>query len=150
MKMPRRDETQPAETMIALSTFLLDYQPPTDGGIDVLLAQRHIPVVVDRIGRRAIPEEAARTLLAEQYESEQRGRRVQAENEAKMAASYRPPGADVPALSSADGSLLSAVEVMKAAGPPPKRRQTVLDHALSNEGGGGITYHPIRDEQGNW
>jgi hypothetical protein len=33
--MPRRDETEPVET-IPVSTFLLDYREPTDG-IDILL-----------------------------------------------------------------------------------------------------------------
>jgi hypothetical protein len=84
-------------------------------------------------------------LLAEQAEAEERARQAQARNEAKLAAGFRPPTAGVPALAAADGSLLSAVDVMKATDPPPKRRETVLDHALSNQGG--MTYHPIHEEQ---
>jgi hypothetical protein len=43
------------------------------------------------------------------------------------------------------GRNLSGFDVMKAADPPPKRRESVLDHALSNQGG--MTYHPIHEEQ---
>jgi hypothetical protein len=140
--MPKRKDAEPVE-LVPLSHFLLDYLEPT-AGIDVLLAQRHIPVVVDRIGRRAIPEEAARVLLAEQAESEERARQAQARNEAKLAAGYRPPTAGIPAVINADGSAMSAFDVLRAADPPAKRRESVLDHALSNQGG--IVFHPIRDE----
>jgi hypothetical protein len=141
--MPRRDETEPVET-IPLTTFLLDYLEPVDG-IDLLLAQRRIPIVLDNIGRRAIRCSDARVLLAEQSSSEERGRQAQAENEAKLAAGYRPPPAGIPAAVNADGSTPAAFDVQKAADPPPKRRQSVLDHALSNEGG--TVYHPIHEEQ---
>jgi hypothetical protein len=34
-----------------------------------------------------------------------------------------------------------------AVDPPPKRRESVLDHALSNQGDMTYTYHPIHEER---
>jgi hypothetical protein len=107
--------------------------------VDALAADlvgRGVEVLWDDLGRRCVSRNTARELFAERAAAKERGRQLQAENEATAGV---PRGA--PALPGA-----SALESMLAASPPdsPKRRQSVLEHALANTGQ--LMYEPIRDD----
>jgi hypothetical protein len=89
-----------------------------------------------------VSRDTARRLFAERTAGETRRAELQRRHETKLAERAVEAPRGVPAL---DGA--SAFESMMAASPPdrPKRRQSVLEHALANDGG--LEYHPIQEEQ---
>jgi hypothetical protein len=98
--------------------------------------------VSDDLGRRCVSRETARRLFAERAELEVRQREARERQDAafvELAAANR-PWAGLPVGSDYDG--VSAASLMLAAAKDARpRRQSVLDHALANEGV--IEYHPV-------
>ena len=61
----------PPTEPVPLSVLELDLPAPTTGWL-IELDRRHIPIILDDLGRRAISRDDARVLLAEQRENERR------------------------------------------------------------------------------
>jgi hypothetical protein len=113
--------------------------------VDALAAElvgRGVEVVFDDLGRRCVSRDAARRLFAERAASEARRVEVQRRVDEGFAKSAAGVPRGVPALEGA-----SAFESMLAASPPdrPRRRQSVLEHALTNDGV--LEYHPIEGDE---
>jgi hypothetical protein len=113
--------------------------------IDSLAKRLDGEVVLDDIGRRCVTRSTARGLFTERDEAERRRCEVEQRRQAEAVeqAARNRPWAGVSAASVPDG--VSAATVMlaaaKDAGP---RRQSVLDHALANEGQ--VEFHPVAQE----
>jgi hypothetical protein len=109
--------------------------------VDALAAQLDGQVVLDDIGRRCVTREVARRLFADRAAAEVRWREAQdhqVADHAERAAANRPwPG--IPASFIPEG-VAPAAAMLQAAKDAAPRRQSVLQHALSNEGA--IEYHP--------
>jgi hypothetical protein len=134
--------------LIPLSVLALDLPEPADGWT-VELARRGVEVVPDSIGRPSISRDAARDLLTERREQEEAAAHRRMEIEERLVEKDRqfraalPRG--VPAGLVPEG--LSAAELLMLSDPMrPPRRETMVEHALSNPGGA-LIYHPIRPEQ---
>ena len=120
------------------------YVTTTQDAIAALAAElvgKGIEILLDDLGRRCVSRDTARQLFAERAADEQRRveqlRRQQEDELVNRPAVSR----GVPAVAG-----LSAWEsMMLAAGEEPKRRRSVIEHALANTGGV-MEYHPIRDE----
>ena len=140
---PSPDVTVSCDHPVPLSHLVLDLDQEPVAGWPSYLADRGVELVLDDIGRPAVSRDAARALLAEKREDEQRRREVVARQEQRLieadeerrAQIWRGVPADrVPAdVHPATAMLQSAKD---AARP---RRESVLQHALSNSEG--ITYH---------
>jgi hypothetical protein len=110
--------------------------------IDALAAQLEGEVMLDDLGRRCVSGETARRLLAERAALEVRRRELQERQDAKFRelAAAHPVWGGVAARS--DWDAVSAASLMLAAAKDARpRRQSVLQHALSNQGV--IEYHPV-------
>jgi hypothetical protein len=109
--------------------------------IDALAARLDGVILLDDLGRRCVSREVARRLFADRAEFAVRQREVLARQEAafaEQAAANRPwPG--IPAGFIPEG-VAPAAAMLQAAKDAAPRRQSVLQHALSNEGV--IQYHP--------
>jgi hypothetical protein len=113
--------------------------------VDALAAQLDGEVVLDDLGRRCVSREVARRLFAERAEGERRQWEAQQRREeelAEQAANHRPRGG-VPADRIPAG-VLPVVAMTQAAKDAEPRRQSVLEHALANDGA--VVYHPIGRE----
>jgi hypothetical protein len=134
----------PCDHPVPLSVLELDLGQAPVGGWAAYLADRGVGLVLDDVGRLAVSRDDARALLTEKREEEQRRREVAARQEQRLieadeerrAQIWRGVPADrVPAdVHPATAMLQSAKD---AARP---RRESVLQHALSNSEG--ITFHP--------
>ena len=111
--------------------------------VDALAAQLDGEVVSDDLGRRCVSREVARRLFADRAAAEVRWREAQERQDAGYAAQVaaNPVWPGIPAGQIPDGvaPALAMLTAAKDAGP---RRQSVLEHALANEGGV-IEYIPV-------
>jgi len=111
--------------------------------VDALAAQLDGEVVSDDLGRRCVSREVARRLFADRAAAEVRWREAQERQDAGYAAreAANPVWPGIPADQIPDGvaPALAMLTAAKDAGP---RRQSVLEHALANEGGV-IEYIPV-------
>jgi hypothetical protein len=127
---------EPVE-LVPLSVLALDLVLPTTGW-NVYLADRDIKVVTDHIGREAIDSADARQLLDERREAEARKREVVERNEQRAIESdwqWRSQlNRGIPASMIPDG-VAPAAAMLQAAHDDRPRRQSVLQHALTNSGG---------------
>ncbi|HEY6688334.1 MAG TPA: hypothetical protein VI094_19240 [Propionibacteriaceae bacterium] len=143
---PASDVTEPLEPLVPLSVLQLDLDAPV-GGWASYLADRHIEVVADDIGRMSVSRDAARLLFAEEREREERQARHRKLVEAKAVADDQLRRSQiwggVPAEALPVGVSASSVMLQAARDAQPKR-QSVLQHALANSGE--MVFHPIRDE----
>jgi hypothetical protein len=135
----------PADDPIPITHLALDLPEPATGWL-VDLERRGIEVMVDDIGRRSVPRDVARMLLAEQAEAEVRRREVVARNEQRAVEADRLrrasiwrglPAVDLPVGVSASDAMLSAARAER-----PKRT-SVLQDALA----GGETVMHILEPQ---
>jgi hypothetical protein len=112
--------------------------------VDVLAAELGAVVVLDDLGRRCVTRSTARGLFAERDEAERRRREVEQRHQAEAVeqAARNPVWTGV-SVSVPDG--ISAASVMlQAARDALPRRQSVLEHALANEGE--FEYTPVERE----
>jgi hypothetical protein len=115
--------------------------------IDVLAGRFAEQVSTDDLGRRVVPRQVARDLFAERDAQERSRREAQARNDEAWAdlAARSQPWAGVSATSIPDG-VSAATVMLQAAKDALPRRQSVLEHALANEGE--IEYVPVEQEPG--
>lgn len=134
------------EGFIPLSILLLDWHAPTGVGLEPYLAGLGHEVVDDHLGRRAVTATTARQLLTAQRDAERRAREVTALADAEAERRWRAQlPAGLPADRIPDG--MSPAMAMVAEGErdsQPRRRTSVLEDALANDGA--ITYRPIGGE----
>jgi hypothetical protein len=116
--------------------------------IEVLADQLDGEVVHDDLGRRCVSRDVARAMFAERASAERQHREAQQRREAEMAelAELNRPRGGIPADLIPDG-VLPVVAMMQAVKDAEPRRQSVLEHALANDGG--VVYHPIDREDGS-
>jgi len=129
--------------LVPLSHLSLDLPAPEIGWL-AELQRRGIEILQDDIGRSSVPRDIARMLIAEQAAAEMRKREVMARIEQQaeqhdqqfraqlwqgLPSEYLPPGASPAAV------------MLQAAKDARPRRQTPLQHALSNTGE--LIYHPL-------
>jgi hypothetical protein len=110
--------------------------------VDALAAQLDGEVVSDDLGRRCVSREVARGLFAEREEQALRWSEMQArlDVEAAEVAARNPVWGGIPSGAIPDG-VTPAAAILQAAKDAGPRRQSVLEHALANEGV--IEYHPV-------
>jgi hypothetical protein len=137
---------------IPLSHLSLDLAAPAIGWA-AYLAEKGMSIVLDDLGRAALPRGDARTLFVERAEAEARKREAmeRIEQEAVEAdARFRAQlWQGVPADLMPPG-LAPAAVMLQADKDAQPRRQSVLEEALSNSGG--LTFHslaPTQDEGGS-
>jgi hypothetical protein len=136
----------PAE-LIPLSHLELDLPAPTTGWL-IELDRRGVKILTDDLGRLAVSRADARMLLDEQREDEARRREAAERQEQQAIEADRLRRASIwsglPATAIPEG--VSAASAMFAADRDAQpRRQSPLQHALSNEGG--IVFHPIQGDE---
>jgi hypothetical protein len=134
---------------VPLSVLALDLPEPV-GGWAHELAGRGAVVVEDDLGRPSVPRAVARALFTEHREEQEAAARRRAEIERRAIETDQRFRASLPAGVPA-GSVpegYTAAELLMLSDPErqEKKRQSVLEHALANPGGG-LIFHPIRDEQ---
>jgi hypothetical protein len=144
--------------LIALSVLALDLVDAPLVGWDAYLAQRHIAIVVDDIGRRAVSRSDARELLAEQEEYAVRKREVLARQEQQAVEADRQfraqlhPGIPAGAFGDVD-PIAAQIQLERDADPRHRSMQEELwDRQFGRSGDEGIvtTYHPLpRDGDGS-
>jgi hypothetical protein len=144
---PARDESSHLEPLVPLSVLELDLDPPT-GGWAHCLADRHIEIVLDDLGRAAISRDAAKQLFAEKREAEAEQARKREDLERRLVEQDQLRRAQIwggiPANMIPDG--VSAAQAMAAADRAARpRRRSVLEDSLSNKG---TVFHPIQHEAG--
>jgi hypothetical protein len=137
--------TTPAEP-VPVSVLALDLPAPAIGW-PTFLAGRGIEIVIDDVGRDSISRADARMLLDERREDEIRRRQIAERQEQQAVEADRVRRASIwsglPAIAIPEG--VSAASAMFAADREARpRRQSPLQHALSNDGG--IVFHPIRGD----
>jgi hypothetical protein len=119
---------------------------PAEGWAD-FLAARNVEVTLDDIGRMAVSRDAARQLLTEKRDREAEQARRRKLLEARQVADDQIRRASIWGGLSADlippGVTPAAAMVAADKAARPKR-QSVLQHALSNTGE--MVFHPICDE----
>jgi hypothetical protein len=135
----------PAEPPVPLSHLELDLPAPVEGWA-VFLAGRGVEVTLDDIGRMSVSRGDARQLLIEQREAEARKREVLERNEQQAIEADRVRRASiwggVPATAFPDG--VSAASVMLTAAQDARpRRQSPLQHALTNSGE--LVFHSLAE-----
>jgi hypothetical protein len=110
--------------------------------VDALAAQLDGEVVLDDLGRRCVSRAVARGLFSEREEQALRWRDLQARLDAEAAeeAVRNPVWGGVPAGPDSEGATAVA-RMLAAAKDARPRRQSVLEHALANDGV--IEYHPV-------
>jgi hypothetical protein len=125
---------------VALSHLELDLPAPPLGWM-IELDRRGIEVVADDIGRKAVSRDAARTLIAEQREDEDRRREALERQERQAVEQDRVRRASIwrglPAVDLPVG-VNAATAMLAAAHDTRPRRTTPLQEALSGES---LTYH---------
>jgi hypothetical protein len=136
----------PCDHPVPLSVLELDLDQAPAGGWAAYLADRGIELARDNVGRLAVARQDARTLLAEKREDEERRREAAARQEQQAIEQDQERRAQiwrgVPAsLLPADVHPASAM-LQSAKDDARPRRQSVLQHALSNSEG--MTYHSFR------
>jgi hypothetical protein len=133
-----------SDGLVPLSILALDLDAPPVDGWEHFLGGRGIPVLADDIGRRAVSSDDARQLLDEKREAEVRRREVIKRNEQRAVELDRLHRSQiwqgVPADHLPAGATPASVMLAAAKDSLP-RRQTPLQHALSNTGE--LTYHPL-------
>jgi hypothetical protein len=126
--------------LIPLSALALDLDAPAEGW-PVFLADRHLEIVLDDLGRSAISRDAARRLFDERRENEVRARELAERQEREAVARDQewrarlPRG--VPWYEVPDG-VLPVVAMTAADRAAQPKRATVLQEALSGES---MTFH---------
>lgn len=115
--------------------------------IAALAAQLDGEVVLDDLGRRCVTREVARRLFSERAAAEVRLREARERLDAQFIeqAAANPVWAGIPAGTIPDGVSPAAAMLVAAKAAQP-RRQSVLEHALANDGA--IEYHPIEQVPG--
>ena len=133
--------------LVPLSVLALDVGVPALGWTHEL-GRHNIRTVVDGIGRECIRAEDARTLVAAHHEDQARRARARREAEeqaVKADQAFRrslPPGIPVSLIPSG----VTGAEVMTANDPDRARgrRQSILQHALENDGA--VIFTPLRGD----
>jgi hypothetical protein len=143
---PPADVMVPSD-LIPLRVLELDLPGPATGWL-IELDRRSILILTDDIGRLAVSRDDAKQLLAEQRQAEAHAREVAERQERQAIAADREFRAQLypgtPWYELPPG--LSAAEVWAQAEKDAQpKRQSVLQHALSNTGE--MTYHPIRGDE---
>jgi hypothetical protein len=110
--------------------------------IDVLAGRFAGEVVSDDVGRRCVSRETARRLFAQRGQAEAKAREAWERREVELVeqAAANPVWPGIPAGPDSEGATAVA-RMLAAAKDARPRRQSVLDHALANEGV--IEYHPV-------
>ena len=137
---PSHDVTVPSDDLVPISHLELDLPAPTTGWL-VELDRRHIPVVLDDVGRRSISRADARQLFDERRENEIRQREVAERQEREAIEADRVRRASIwGGISALDlpPGVAPATVMLQAAHDAQPRRTSVLEDALSNEG---TTFH---------
>jgi hypothetical protein len=125
--------------------------PYTKGPRDVIEAlarQLDGEVVHDDLGRRCVSRETGRRLFTERAETERRHREVQERHQAKLAelAEQNRPRGGIPIPEGLEGvdalTVLMRHEIEAKAARKGARQRSTLDEMFT----GGLTYHPVRDE----
>jgi hypothetical protein len=113
--------------------------------IDVLAGQLGDEVVFDDLGRRCVSRGTARRLFVERAAGEVRQREARERLELQYAerAAANPVWSGIPADRIPEG-VAPALAMLTAAKDARPRRQSVLEHALTNDGS--IEFHPIQTE----
>jgi hypothetical protein len=131
--------------LVPVSHLKLDL--PDQGDWHAYLTSRNIEIVPDAGGRASITAGACRMLIAEERQREQLRREKAAEAEKALVEADQLRRSQIwggiPADQLPVGATPSSVMLAAAQADRP-RRQSVLQHALSNSGE--IEFHPIRDE----
>jgi hypothetical protein len=139
---PAHVDVDPCEQLVPLSVLELDLTAPVEGWSN-FLADRGISITIDDIGRASVSRSDARQLLTEQREAEVRRREKAAElerqaieaDQLRQAQIWKGvPAGLIPADVHPATAMLHAAR--DAARP---RRESVLQHALSNSDG--MTFH---------
>jgi ParB-like chromosome segregation protein Spo0J len=134
---------------VPLSELERDLPAPPDGWA-AELAARGVEIVLDDLGRRSISRADAAALFTAHRSQQEAAARRRVELEEQLVAAdearRRALPRGVPAGAVPEG--LSAAQLMMLSDPmdPGSRRESVLEHSLANPGGG-LIFHPIRDEQ---
>jgi hypothetical protein len=143
---PAPAEVEPAE-LIPLSHLALDLGEPSTGWASHL-ADRDIAVVIDDVGRASVARSDARLLFDERREAEARQREAAARNEQRLIEADQQRRAQLwGGISALDlpPDVRPAAAMLQAARDARPRRQSPLQHALSNEGA--IVFHPIQGDE---
>ena len=133
------------DELVVLTHLQLDIEQPPEGW-NVFLAGRGIEVVEDDLGRPAIVRADARPLFAERRRAQFRSREVLARQEREAIEADQLRRASIWKGLPADRIPVGArpAEAMLAAARDAQpRRQSVLQHALSNEGA--LEFHPYAE-----
>jgi hypothetical protein len=142
---PAPDVRALSEDLIPLSHLALDLvEPPA--GWSAFLADRHIAIAVDDVGRLAVSRDNARTLLSEQREHEAHVREMAAEQERQAIEQdqrFRASlGVGVPAhLIPAGMTYAEMVASAELDSQTYRPRASMVEDLLDN---GGMTFHPIQ------
>jgi hypothetical protein len=148
--VPRDDDTQADLIPVAcLTSEGFGHSPYTvtpKDAVDALAAQLGDAVVLDSVGRRCVTRATAQQLFSSRADAERRQREAHRRPRVELAehaALYvHRPG--VPADRIPD-DVTPAAAMLQAAKDAEPRRQSVLEHALTNEGA--IVYHPIAQDE---
>ena len=136
--------------LIPLSHLQLDLEPPPDGW-SMFLAHRGIQVVPDSLGRDSIGMDAARRLFDERRELVLRQAALQAVAEQAAVEQDQARRAQLPSgISAAALNGMSYAEAMREselASQTYSPRTSLVEDVLNN-GGGGFTFHPFRQSEG--
>jgi hypothetical protein len=144
---PSHDVMAPSDP-IPLSVLALDLPEPPAGGWVAYLSGRGIEVVPDDIGRPAIARGDAKQLILEKQQAEAHAREVAARQEREAVERDRAFRAALPAgLHWTDIPVgATAADVWAAAERDSQpKRQSVLQHALANEGA--MVFHPLPQDE---
>ena len=126
---------------VPLSVLSLDHPEPA-GGWNVYLHERNIPVGEDDLGRPAIARVDARQLFAEQRKAEARRRELLARADEAAIEYDRQRRAQIwkgVAATELPVGVSAGDAMIAAARQAQPKRQSPLQHALSNSGG--MAYH---------
>jgi hypothetical protein len=135
--------------LIPISHLELDLPAPTTGWL-IELDRRHITVIDDDLGRKAISRSDARQLFGEHLEDEARRNRHREETERRAIEADQRFRSQIAAGIPFDAvpAGMTAAELMMASDPMSEgsRRESVLEHALAHQAGA-IVYHPLQEDQ---
>jgi hypothetical protein len=131
------------ERAVPLSELALDLPAPAVGWV-AELERRGVAVIEDDLGRLAVDRATARSLFAEHRQQQEEAARRREELEQRLIAADEARRAAIPKgvpLSEVPTGMTAAELLMSSDPMQGPRRESVLEHALSNRGG--AVYHPI-------
>jgi hypothetical protein len=136
------------EPVVPLAELERDLPTPAAGWA-AELAGRGVEVVLDDLGRASVTRAAARLLFTEHLAQEELAARKRAELEQRAIEADQRFRASLPPGIAADQvpEGISAGQLMMLSDPEREkgRRESVLEHSLSNPAGA-LIYHPINED----